>query len=241
MRHSRARDPQHLHEINIPITPFRIYARVQQISSTDRGTVTFMNTRTLQIGAIVIGITALAAVAVFGGLGSGSGTPSDASTALGSLEVAESALSTTVPDARLLIVQMMASSTPTGTPQWAYLFGSPSTDMAYLVYTTDGEIMTSMEYGSVGLSADEWADVPETKAWRIDSDAAYEKALAVSGATGDPAGYFMGLMMYKTAEDTSTVEPLQWNVWFDPGASGATTNLILVDATSGETEVTESP
>lgn len=221
--------------------PFGIYARVQHVPSTDRGTVTFMDKRTLQIGAFVIAIAALAAVAVFGGLGSGGVTPSDASTALGSLEVAESALSTTAPDARLLIVQMMASSTPTGTPEWAYLFGSPSTDMAYLVYTADGEIMTSMEYGSVGLSADEWDDVPETRAWKIDSDAAYEKALAASGAKGDPAGYFMGLMMYKSSEDTSTVEPFQWNVWFDPGASGATTNLIVVDATTGETEVTESP
>lgn len=190
--------------------------------------------------AVVALVAAVAAGVVILGGHSASTTASDSSTAMGSYDVAQSALTTAAPDAKLLVVQMLQSVNATGTPYWAYLFGSPSTDMGYLVYATAGSVMTWSEYGSLGLSAAEWAKVPDVKGVKIDSDEAYSKALAVSGATGTPNGYFMGLMTYKSAEDTSTVDPFQWNVWFEPGSSGATSNLILVDAKSGKATATAS-
>jgi len=162
-------------------------------------------------------------------------------TALGTLPAAQSALATAAPDARLLVVQTASSVTATGTPVWVYLFGDPETDKTYLVYASDGQSMgAAQEYGTAGLSEAEWKDVPDTYTWKVDSDDAYTKALAASGATGDPAGYMMGLMTYKSSADTSTVEPLVWNVWFDPGPSGATQSTVLVDAQSGDASIAES-
>lgn len=189
---------------------------------------------------VVSALAAAAALVVMGVLagcsGSG-GAVASGPTALGSLSAAESALATSAPDARLLMVQTAQSAATTGTPVWAFVFGSPATDMTYLVYTIEGKVMTAGENGQAGLSADQWADVPETAAWKIDSDTAYEKAFAASGGSGTPAGYFMGLITYKSATDTSTVEPFQWNVWIDPGTTGATTSKILVDAKSGKATV----
>ena len=79
----------------------------------------------------------------------------------------------------------------------------------------------------------EWAAVPGTDGWTVDSDTAYTKALAVSGAKGAPAAYMMGLLTFKPTSDTSTVQPFVWSVQFDPGASGATTSSINVDAKTG--------
>lgn len=167
-----------------------------------------------------------------------SGT-ANATTVLGNLPVARSALSTAAPDARLLVAQTASSATPTDTPVWAYLFGSPSTDDIYLVYASGGTVMSWQKYGTAGLSAEQWAEVPEKVTWTVDSDDAYKKALEVSGAEGDPNAYMMGILAYKTAEDTSAVEPGVWNVWYDPGTSGATTSLILVDAKTGDASVSK--
>ncbi len=121
---------------------------------------------------------------------------------------------------------------------WAFLFGSPSSDKTYVVYIAGGTTMSgAQEYGTAGLSAAEWAKVPGTEAWKIDSDAAYKKALEVSGAKGTPTGYMMGLLTYKPEADTSTVEAFVWNVQFDPGDSGATTSSIKVDARTGAAAV----
>ena len=158
-------------------------------------------------------------------------------TALGSLDKARSALSTMAPDAELLVVQTAQAATPTGTPVWAYLFGSPSTDKTYVVYISNGESMGAQEYGQAGLSKDEWKTVSGSNTWKVDSDEAYDKALAASGAKGDPAAYFMGMLTYKAAEDTSTIKPLVWQVMFEPGESGATTNTIEVDGMTGKAKV----
>ena len=189
------------------------------------------------LGLVMVAVFSLAFI-------SGCSSPDDSAasgttTVLGSLPVARSALSTTAPDAKLLLVQTATSATPTSSPVWAYLFGSPSTDVIYLVYAADGSVMSTQEYGTAGLTAEQWAEVPEDIAWAIDSDEAYTNALEVSGAEGDPAAYMMGIMSYKPADDTSTVEPNVWNVWYDPGTSGATTSLILVDAESGDASISE--
>lgn len=197
--------------------------------------------RTQQVLILVAVVLVLAVVAGILVAGKGGTGSRDANSALGNLEVAQSALATAAPDARLLVVQMMESVPTTGTPYWAYLFGSPSTDIGYVVYASAGEIMTWSEYGALGLTEDEWASVPDAKAWKVDSNQAYEKALKASGATGTPLGYFMGFVTYKSTEDTSTIQPFQWNIWLDPGTSGATENLIIVDAKTGKTTVTDTP
>ena len=159
--------------------------------------------------------------------------PTKGPTALGSLAIAKSSMATAAADAKLLVVQTAQAVTPTGTPVWGYLFGSPANDKIWVVYVANGVSMGAQEYGTAGLSKTEWAAVPSTDSWKIDSDAAYTKALALSGAKGAPAAYMMGLLTFKPASDTSTVEPFVWSVQFDPGVSGATTSAINVDAQTG--------
>ena len=186
-------------------------------------------------GAVAVALLLL--VSGCGGKSSGTTTGETGPTALGSLSAARSSLSTMAPDAKLLIVQMAQGATPTDTPVWAYLFGSPSSDKIFAVYTTGGKVMQAQEAGTGGLSADQWKDVPGTEYWKVDSDEAYKKAVAVSGASGDPAGYYMGMLLYKSPEDTSTVKPFVWQVFLEPGKSGATTSTIEVDAKTGSAAV----
>jgi hypothetical protein len=173
------------------------------------------------------------------GCGRSSKSPETTSpdTARAYVEAAQSELTTTAPDARLLVVQTAQAVAATATPSWVYLFGSPSTGRTYAVYFVDGKSMGAQEYGSAGLTDDEWSQVPDLDAWKVDSDVAYSKALSASGAKGDPAAYIMGLVTYMPAAETSTVEPFVWNVQFDPGTSGATTSTVEVNATTGATTI----
>lgn len=179
---------------------------------------------------------AVALMAIITGCGDKSATQAG-DTAKGGFEAARSALSTIAPDAKLLLVQTGQSVTPTSSPVWAYLFGSPETDGTYAVYVRDGTVMSASELNPVsGLSESEWAAVPGIDAVKIDSDEAYDKALAVSGAKGTPAAYNMGLLTYvPSSAATSTTEPLTWYVAFEPGESGATTATIKVNAKTGAT------
>lgn len=185
----------------------------------------------------LIAVLVLAIVALTG-CGKSSESPATSSdTARATLEVAQSELTTTAPDAKLLVVQTAEATVATATPSWVYLFGSPSTGRTYAVYIVAGKSMGAQEYGSAGLTDDEWSQVPDLDAWKVDSDVAYQKALSASGAKGDPAAYIMGLVTYMPATATSTVEPFVWNVQFDPGSSGATTSTVEVNATTGSTAV----
>lgn len=159
-------------------------------------------------------------------------------TAKQGLAAARSALSTMAPDGKLLVVQTAAAVTPTSTPVWAYLFGSPKTDTVYVVYVQNGQPMGASQYGTGGLTAAQWAKVPSSDEWKVDSDEALRKALEESGAEGTPSGYVMGFVTFvPTQSGTQTVEPFVWNVSFDPGTSGAATGTIAVDARTGETKV----
>jgi hypothetical protein len=199
----------------------------------------FTRPRTRLAGIVLVAALALGATLLAGcsGTSGTSTTTKTGSTALAGLSAAKSALSTTSPDAKLLVVETAQAVEPTGTPIWAYVFGSPSTDKIFVVYLSNGQSMGAQENGTAGLSAAEWAKVPGTDAWKIDSDAAYKKALAASGATGTPAAYMMGFITYKAASDTSTIEPFVWNVQFDPGTSGATPNTLNVNATTGAASI----
>jgi hypothetical protein len=182
-----------------------------------------------------LALLALALLLIVAGCGSSTGTAPKGSTAKVSQTIAQSALSTMAPDAKLLLVQTAEAVTATSTPVWGYLFGSPTDNKTYIVYVTAGEVLSASEYGTAGFSADEWSSVPGTGAWKIDSDVAYEKALAVSGAKGTPSAYEMGILTYvpPSWEDSATTKAFVWNVMFEPGASGATTGVIEVDAASG--------
>lgn len=200
--------------------------------------------RTDRIAKIVWALTLVFAMAVIVSGCTGDDEPTatpQSGSALGSVDTARSALSTIAPDAKLLVVQTAEGTTPTATPVWAFLFGSPSTDVTYLVYVTDGVVMSAAEYGTAGLSAEEWPQVPELDTWTVDSTQAYTAALEVSGASGDPAAYYMGLQTYlpESMAASTTAEVFTWYVYFDPGASGATTATIAVDANTGDAAIAE--
>lgn len=179
------------------------------------------------------------------GAGESGGSSAEASkvetlTVFEALPDVTSTVATAAPDARLLAVQMLESDTLTSTPAWAYLLGSPSTGMGYLVYTIGGRVIGSEDYGELKLTEQEWSKVPAKVEVRVDDDEAIQKALDASGAKRLPAGYYMGLLTYKSADDTSPVEAGKWSIWFEPGDSGATADLILVDAKTGKVTVTSS-
>lgn len=184
---------------------------------------------------------ALSALLITTGCGDSKENGGSTQGAKAGLAIAESALSTMAPDAKLLVVETAEGVTPTSTPVWAYLFGSPESDKTFVVYVTDGKAMNAAEYGTAGLSDAEWEEVPGTADWKIDADEAYEKALEISGADGEPAAYYMGFQTYvpEAFAASSTVAAFTWYVSFDPGESGASTGTVAVDAKTGEAKKAE--
>jgi len=158
---------------------------------------------------------------------------------MASLPIAKSGMADVDPNAKLLLVQTAQPVTTTSTPAWSFLFGSPEKDTTYAVFVAKGMAMPATKEGVTGLTPAEWAKVPQTFSLGVDSDAAYSKALAASGAHGTPPSYQMGLETYKAASDTSTVVPFVWSVVFEPGNSGATTHVIYVDAQTGAVSVSK--
>jgi hypothetical protein len=152
-------------------------------------------------------------------------------TALDALPLAQSALSTTAPDAKLLVLQPAQAVTPTATPVWAYLFGDEKRDKTFLVVVADGEVVKATEYGTVGLSKTQWAEVPDVSEWKVDSDAAYATALSSSGQDGT-SPYQIGLQTYvpKSEEQTQAAKPMMWYVYI-----GEETSVpVIVDARTGK-------
>jgi hypothetical protein len=196
---------------------------------------------TLRLVLVLALALTLATAAGCGNKKSTSTTPAapKGQTAKQALPVAESALSTMAPDAKLLLVQTAAAVTPTSTPVWAYLFGSPKSEKLYVVRVAGGQAMPATEYGSAKeLGTFDWTKVPNLDQWKIDSTEAYDKAYGVSGAKSAPPQWVMGFLTYVPKTDTtSTATPFVWAVQFDPGTSGATPNVIDVNATTGETKV----
>jgi hypothetical protein len=196
------------------------------------------NSRFGRLAYLMLGLVLVLALAtVVTGCGKKAADNSAAGpTALGSFPAAESALTTMAPDAKLLLVQTAEAATPTATPVWGYLFGSPGSGKTFSVYVRDGEVLQASEYGQVQLDKAEWDAVPGVEDWKIDSDVAYEKALAVVGAAAKSVPYYMGFVTYlPKSESTATVKPFIWNVMFDPTASGVASGTIEVNATTGAT------
>lgn len=198
---------------------------------------TMIDARTSHLAKIGAAIAvAFVLMAIIVGCGSQqAATPAKAgSTAKEGLPVAQSAMTTAAPDAKLLLVQTATGVTPTSTPVWTYLFGSPSSGKTYVVYVANGKTMNASEYGTAGLSKSEWAKVPTTDAWKIDSNTAYQTALTASGAKAAPPTYNMGLLTYIPASETSsTTKPFVWYISLAPNTSGITTGSVEVDAQTG--------
>jgi hypothetical protein len=156
------------------------------------------------------------------------------STAKGSLPAAQSALSTMAPDAKLLLVTT-AGIVTTAPPVWQYLFGSPKSGKTYSVNMMGGNALPQ-EYGSAGLTPDEWAAVPGLDKWKIDSDVAVQKARSVyTAAGGDDSAYILGMVTYVPKSATKTTsKALVWSVSFDPSKRGkAPTPTVEVNAETG--------
>lgn len=155
-------------------------------------------------------------------------------TALGTLSVAQSSLSTMAPDAKLLVVQTANVASTTSTPVWAYLYGSPKTDVTYIVFVQKGEA-TAYEYGQASLTATQWAAVPDTKEIKIDSDKAHDLAAAKLSSADKNAPWVMGLVTYLPSGQESGVQAMSWSVTFNPDAtSESDIKVFAVDARTGE-------
>ncbi|MGV8084467.1 MAG: hypothetical protein AB2L09_12695 [Coriobacteriia bacterium] len=181
---------------------------------------------------------AAAFVLIFAAAIVGCGDKSDSSegkdTALGTLSVAQSSLSTMAPDAKLLVVQTANVASTTSTPVWAYLFGSPETDATYIVFVQEGEA-TPYEYGQASLTATQWADVPDTDEIKIDSDKAHDLAAAKLSEADRDAPWVMGLVTYLPSTQESGVTQMSWSVTFNPEAMDESDiKAYEVDARTGK-------
>jgi hypothetical protein len=160
-------------------------------------------------------------------------SPADTQTAKKALAVAMSTLATTAPDGKLLVGQSGGAITATSTPTWSFLIGSPKSDKIYAVMVVNGKGQWQ-EYGSAGLSKTEWAAVPSTDAWKIDSNVAHANAIALH-TDAKNASYILGFVTYvpKSAGATKT-QAMKWFVSFDPASQGkASTSTVDVDMSTG--------
>lgn len=185
---------------------------------------------------VLVILMALAFAAVLTGCNSNkdsAGTVA-ADTAMDGVKVAQSSLSTTAPDSKLLLVQTANVVTATSTPVWQYLFGSPKDGSIYAVTVKDGKVMTTQPYGTAGMDDSEWALVPAASEWKIDSDEALANALKVNEDNTETTPWAMGFVTYvpKSAATSATIDPFVWSVAFDPQGSGS--NTVDVDAKTGK-------
>ena len=192
------------------------------------------NTNRPTVVLAVLGILCLLLIA---GCGRSSDADGQTTTAKDDLSAASSALSTMAPDAKLLVVQTAAPVNPSVTPAWSYMFGSPKSGKLYAVTMNEGKVMHATETGPAGLDEKEWADVPDSDSWPIDSDEAYDAALKASGIKGVPRSYTMLLETYVPASARGKENPtkaLVWYVGFEAETGSGEGSVVQVDAKSGE-------
>lgn len=172
-------------------------------------------------------------------VGAGSSTtPKPITAALKSLAIARATLPTAAADARLYTVQSLRPVTPTASPEWDFVFVSPSTGKTWAAFVKGGLIMPSQQLPSSGLGSGEWSAIPASlDPWKIDSDAAYAKALEAVAPANRTGAYYLGMETYHAKKYKGTVEPFVWRVKLFPGASGETTLSLNVNATTGAASV----
>ena len=161
-------------------------------------------------------------------------TKSEGNTAMDNVKVAQSSLSTTAPDSKLLLVQTANVVAATSTPVWQYLFGSPKDGSIYAVTVQNGKVMNTQPYGTAGMKDAEWDKVPDASEWKIDSDEALANAMKINKDNTETTPWAMGFVTYvpKSAATSATIKPLMWSVAFDPQGSGS--NTVDVDAKTGK-------
>jgi len=198
------------------------------------------STTWMRVVPLVFAIVALAFLTACGGT-DGQEPATDTTTALANLGVAESAVATLAPDAKLLVVQAPSASMSGGAPLWVFLFGSPETGEMFSVSTANGVVMDTARAGAAPLETDEWASVPETAAWDVDSDEAYETALDAAALGADPTGYVMVMETYVPASAPAEPEvtAFVWYVTFTMADADATPPIVAVDASTGEATLVE--
>lgn len=171
--------------------------------------------------------------------GSGSAGKSAAGRpALAELPTADAAVKAKYPDAKLLVVQNGSTATATKDAMWVFTYGSPTTGGMYSVSVAQGKVVAfSEDDGVAPLHPDEWASIPDTKTWEVDSDKAYDKALKASGVKGTPASFSMLMETYVPKATTDEqVKAFMWYVAFQSADSKEAPQVITVDAKSGKTE-----
>jgi hypothetical protein len=182
------------------------------------------------------GLLLATAIVFAAGCSSGAQAPvPGALTAKAAYKIAQSTLSTTAPDGKLLVLQAVEPITATSSPTWDFLIGSPKTDVVYQVVVKDGK-GESQQYGKAGLTSAQWGEVPADTAWKIDSDVAIANALSVY-PNGKNAGYIPGFVTYipKDAAEYKQVKQMTWIINFDPASQGnAPTSTVEVDLASGQ-------
>jgi hypothetical protein len=195
--------------------------------------------RTVPIARIAALVLALALVLTAGGCAAkpdeGVGTTTgEPGSARAGYAVAESAVTEMAADAVLLVVQTAAPVAAEAAPIWVYTFGSPESGSMYSVTVATGAAMPATEVGSAPLSEAEWALVPGIDAWKVDSDAAYEKALEASEIADGVSAYEMIFETHvpESAAGAAT-KPLVWYVILTPTDTASAPVTVEVNAETG--------
>ncbi len=192
-----------------------------------------LSTARVTRGALVLALALALSVALIG-CNKTADKAAAGNTAMDNVEIAKSSLSTTAPDAKLLLVQTANVVTATTTPVWQYLFGSPKDGTIVAVTVEKGKVTATQPYGSAGMDEAEWKLIPASTDWKIDSDKALAAALKSDKKVTDKTPWAMGFVTYipKSAASSTTIDPFVWSISFDPQGPAPTT--IDVNATTGE-------
>ncbi len=196
-----------------------------------------LSTARVTRGALVLALALALSVALVGCNKTAEKAEPSGPTAMDSIGVAKSSLSTSAPDAKLLLVQTANVVTATSTPVWQYLFGSPKDGSIVAVTVENGKVTATQPYGSAGMDESEWKLIPDSAEWKIDSDEAFDAALKTDKKATDKTPWAMGFVTYvpKSAASSTTIDPFVWSVALDP--QGATPSTIDVNAKTGEAKV----
>lgn len=192
-----------------------------------------LSTARVTRGALVLALALALSVALLG-CNKTAEKATGGKTAMDNVEVAKSSLSTTAPDAKLLLVQTANVVTATSTPVWQYLFGSPKDGTIVAVTVENGKVTATQPYGSAGMDEAEWKLVPDSADWKIDSDKAFAAALKTDKKATDKTPWAMGFVTYipKSAASSTTIDPFVWSVSLDP--QGTAPSTVDVNAKTGD-------
>lgn len=188
--------------------------------------------RILQVVCVLLAVVSTCALTL--GCTSNEEVPGATSAMGDTLAVAQSAITSGVPDAKLLAVQTMRAVSTTSTIEWMYLFGSESECYTYTVFM-QGDRAVCADYSPIAMTKEEWAAVPSLDTVAVDSDEAYARALAEFADGKSAAPYRIELLTYRPEDATPTVDAMVWFVIFNPaGTASEGSTTYEVNALTGE-------